>query len=78
MVELGFELDQATSKAHEYFIGLQHLSSSNAASKDRLGVQKNESQTFLIKYLLSNCSLKYEIENGNADEDEMNSGKSLS
>lgn len=44
----------------------------------QIGCPKNESQTFLIKYLLSNCSLKYEIENGNADEDEMSSGGSLS
>ena len=44
----------------------------------QIGCPKNESQTFLIKYLLSNHSLKYEIENRNADEDEMNSGGSLS
>lgn len=37
----------------------------------QIGCPKNESQTFLIKYLLSNCSLKYGRENGNADEDEL-------
>lgn len=41
------------------------------ASKDRLGIRKNESQTFLIKYLLSNCCLKYERDHSNADEDEL-------
>lgn len=79
----------ATSKAHEFSSGLQHFSRTQIqlffvvqsnivcleASEDRLGIQKKWIPNFLIKYLLSNCSLKYEIENGNTDEDEMNSGK---
>lgn len=60
MKEPGFEPELATSKAHEFSSGLQHFSRTQVqlffvvksnivcleASEDRLGIQKNESQTF--------------------------------